>query len=126
MKVIEAEDPEAGMIAVIFESWPKPGLGKDYIDYGQKMAHLVEGRDGFISIERFESVSEPGKFVALSFWRDQAAVDAFRQSPVHRAIQSKSRKEVFINYRLRVADVIRDYTGTDRTQAPKDGLVHDT
>lgn len=112
------------MIAVIFESWPKPGLGKDYIDYGLKMAHLVEGCDGFISIERFESVSEPGKFVALSFWRDEAAVDAFRQNPVHRAIQSKSRSGVFIDYRLRVAGVIRDYTRTDRTQAPQDSRMH--
>ncbi len=113
------------MIAVIFESWPKPGLGGDYIDHGQKMAHLVEGRDGFISIERFESVSEPGKFVALSFWRDEAAVDAFRQHPVHRGIQSKSRKDVFTDYRLRVAQVIRDYTRNDRTQAPEDSAVHD-
>ncbi len=114
------------MIAVIFESWPKPGLGRDYIEYGLKMAHLVEGRDGFISIERFESVSEPGKFVALSFWRDEEAVHAFRQHPVHRNIQSKSRKDVFINYRLRVADVMRDYTNTDRTQAPEDSQIKDT
>ncbi|MEM9470751.1 MAG: antibiotic biosynthesis monooxygenase [Pseudomonadota bacterium] len=112
------------MIAVIFESWPKPRLGKDYIDYGQKLAHLMEGRDGFISIERFESLSQPGKFVALSFWRDEAAVNAFRQNPVHRAIQSKSRSEVFIDYRLRVASVIRDYTRTDRTQAPQDNRMH--
>lgn len=114
------------MIAVIFESWPKPGLGKDYIDYGQKMAHLVEGRDGFISIERFESVSEPGKFVALSFWRDEAAVEAFRKHPVHRGIQAKSRSDIFIDYRLRVAGVMRDYTRNDRTQAPADSRVHDT
>lgn len=113
------------MIAVIFESWPKPGLGDDYIEHGQKMAHLVEGRDGFISIERFESVSEPGKFVALSFWRDEEAVDAFRQHPVHRGIQSKSRKDVFNDYRLRVATVVRDYTKNERTQAPTDSAVNE-
>jgi heme-degrading monooxygenase HmoA len=106
------------MIVVIFESWPKPGKGKDYIDFGLKLAHLLEGRDGFISVERFESVIEPGKFVALSFWRDEAAVNAFRQVPAHRAIQSKSRQEVFDDYRLRVAKVIRDYSKDDRSQAP--------
>lgn len=106
------------MVVVIFESWPKPGKGKDYIDYGVKLAHLLEGRDGFISVERFESVVEPGKFVALSFWRDEAAVDAFREVPAHRSIQSKSRAEVFDDYRLRVAKVIRDYSKNDRTQAP--------
>lgn len=106
------------MIVVIFESWPKPGKGKDYIDYGVKLAHLLEGRDGFISVERFESVVEPGKFVALSFWRDEAAVDSFREVPAHRSIQSKSRADVFDDYRLRVAKVIRDYSKDDRTQAP--------
>ncbi len=108
------------MIAVIFESWPKPGRGQDYIDFGVKLGHLLEGRDGFISVERFRSVSEPGKFVALSFWRDEAAVDAFRTLPAHRAIQARSRAEVFDDYRLRVATVIRDYTKDDRTQAPAD------
>ncbi|MBM7486801.1 heme-degrading monooxygenase HmoA [Bradyrhizobium sp. USDA 3686] len=106
------------MIVVIFESWPKPGKGRDYIDFGVKLAHLLEGRDGFISVERFESVVEPGKFVALSFWRDEAAVNAFRQVPAHRSIQSKSRQEVFDDYRLRVANVIRDYSKDDRSQAP--------
>lgn len=106
------------MVVVIFESWPKPGKGKDYIDYGVKLAHLLEGRDGFISVERFESVVEPGKFVALSFWRDEASVDAFREVPAHRSIQSKSGAEVFDDYRLRVAKVIRDYSKNDRTQAP--------
>ena len=106
------------MIVVIFESWPKPGKGREYIDFGVKLAHLLEGRDGFISVERFESVVEPGKFVALSFWRDEAAVNAFREVPAHRSIQSKSRTEVFDDYRLRVAKVIRDYSKDDRSQAP--------
>ena len=113
------------MIVVIFESRPKPGLGKDYLDYGARMAHLLEGFDGFISIERFESVVEPGKFVALSYWRDEAAVDAFRNIPAHRAIQDKSRATMFDDYRLRVAHVIRDYTKDDRTQAPADSRARE-
>ncbi len=111
------------MIAVIFESWPNTGMDKDYIEYGAKMADLVEGRDGFISIERYESISESGKYVALSFWRDEKAVDMFRQVPVHRGIQSKSRKHIFNEYRVRVAEVIRDYTMHDRVQAPQDSDV---
>ena len=111
------------MVVVIFESWPKPGKGEQYLDFGQKMSRLVEDFDGFISIERFESVVERGKFVALSFWRDEQAVDAFRNLSAHRGIQTRSRSTIFDNYRLRVAKVIRDYSESDRTQAPPDSAV---
>ncbi len=110
------------MIAVIFESWPKPGSGDTYLEMGQSMMSLVEDFDGFISIERFESVVEPGKFVALSFWRDEAAIDAWRNVIEHRRIQAGSRKAVFDNYRLRVANVMRDYSMQDRAEAPKDSV----
>jgi len=108
------------MIAVIFESWPKPGKMQTYIDMGMALASHLATLDGFISIERFQSVSDPEKLVALSFWRDEAAVDAWRNVPVHRAVQTGSRREVFRDYRLRVAAVIRDYTMVDREQAPAD------
>ena len=112
------------MIVVIFESWPRPGKGEQYLDLGKRMAHLLEGFDGFISIERFESVTERGKFVALSFWRDERSVDAFRNISTHRGVQARSRAEIFDNFRLRVAKVIRDYTKTDRTEAPADSAIH--
>jgi heme-degrading monooxygenase HmoA len=115
---------ETRMVVVIFESWPKPGKGAEYIEYGQKLAHLLEELDGFISVERFESVVEPGKFVALSFWRDEAAVEAFRNVPAHRGVQSRSRHEIFDDYRLRVATIIRDYSKMDRAEAPKDSNLH--
>jgi heme-degrading monooxygenase HmoA len=108
------------MIAVIFESWPKPGRGPDYIDLGVRLNPLLEGLEGFISVERFQSVSEPGKFVALSFWRDDAAVGKFRNMPQHRDVQAKSRAEIFADYRLRVATVLRDYSKDERAQAPAD------
>ena len=111
------------VIAVIFESWPKPGSGSTYLEMGEEMTSLVDGFDGFISIERFESVSEPGKFVALSFWRDEEAVAAWRNMTKHRAVQSGSRRTVFENYRLRVAEVKRDYTMDDRKEAPADSTV---
>ncbi len=108
------------MIAVIFESWPRAGRGKTYLDMGQAMAGLVKGFDGFISIERFESVSEPGKFVSISYWRDEEAVRAWRNVAEHRNVQSRSRDTVFDDYRLRVAHVIRDYGKTTRDEAPED------
>ncbi|MDJ0947582.1 MAG: antibiotic biosynthesis monooxygenase [Alphaproteobacteria bacterium] len=110
------------MIVVIFESWPKLGSGETYLKMGQSMNSLVEGFDGFISIERFESVTEPGKFVALSFWRDEAAVTAWRNVAEHRKIQDGSRETVFDDYRLRVANVVRDYGKHDRVEAPADSV----
>lgn len=112
------------MVVVIFESWPAPGKGQQYLDLGQKMGRLLEGFDGFISIERFESVVEHGKFVALSFWRDERAVDVFRNLSTHRGVQARSRQGIFDAYRLRVATVIRDYTESDRTEAPADSGIH--
>lgn len=111
------------MIAVIFESWPKSGSGETYLEMGLSMMALVEGFDGFISIERFESVTEPGKFVALSFWRDEASIKAWRNVAEHRKIQEGSRRAVFDHYRLRVASVTRDYTMTERNQAPLDSVA---
>lgn len=106
------------MIAVIFESWPRDGKMQRYLDIGAALESHLKDLDGFISIERFQSVKDPAKLVALSFWRDEAAVDAWRNHPPHRAIQSASRDEVFQDYRLRVAAVIRDYGKFSRGEAP--------
>lgn len=114
------------MIAIIFEVWPKPNHKQDYLDIAAALRPLLETIDGFISIERFESLTEPGKMLSLSFFRDEAAVQAWRNLTAHRAAQAKGRAEVFANYRLRVANVIRDYGINDRQQAPRDSLaVHD-
>jgi heme-degrading monooxygenase HmoA len=110
------------MIAVIFESWPKPGKKDAYLDMAAVLAPLVAEVDGFISVERFESVSLPGKMVALSFWRDEEAVTNWRNIIEHRRVQEGSRKTVFDDYRLRVAHVIRDYSLSDRHEAPADSL----
>jgi heme-degrading monooxygenase HmoA len=108
------------MIAVIFESWPTNA--QKYIDMGEAL-RSIKTLDGFISIERFRSVSDPAKLVALSFWRDEAAVEAWRNDEVHRLIQAKSRQDVFRDYRLRVAAVLRDYGMFERDQAPQDSRV---
>lgn len=108
------------MIAVIFESWPAPGKMQSYLDMGARLGPQLEKMDGFISIERFQSFSDPGKLLALSIWRDEGAVEAFRNWDVHRNVQSNSRKDVFLDYRLRVAAVLRDYGMTEREQAPED------
>ena len=108
------------MIAVIFEFFPAPGKTEEYFDLGAAMKAEVEGFDGFISIERFQSVTTPGKFVSLSFWRDEAAVQAWRNVQAHRAAQARGRGGVFAEYRLRVASVIRDYGMSQREEAPSD------
>jgi len=112
------------MIAVIFESWPKPGKGAEYIAHGQRLNYLLEQHEGFISVERFESVVEPGKYVAISYWKDEASVDKFRKDKVHRGIQKSSRQSIFNDYRMRVGQIIRAYTKHDRTEAPEDSHVN--
>jgi heme-degrading monooxygenase HmoA len=108
------------MIAIIFEVWPKPAHKHEYLDIAANLRPVLDGIDGFISIERFESLSQPGKILSLSFWRDEAAVQAWRQLTVHRSAQARGRAEIFDDYRLRVVSVIRDYGMFDRDQAPTD------
>ena len=108
------------MIAVIFEVWPKPERRRDYLDIAAALRPDLEAIDGFISVERFESLSEPGKLLSLSLWRDDAAVSAWRNLAAHRSAQGRGRAEIFADYRLRVAGVIRDYGMTDRAAVPDD------
>ena len=108
------------MIAVIFEVWPDPTRRNDYFDLAAELRPLLALIDGFVSIERFESLSEPGKILSLSFWRDEAAVAEWRAIAEHRAAQAKGRAGIFRNYRLRVAGVLRDYGMNERAQAPQD------
>ena len=107
------------MIAVIFEVWPADGRLDDYLDIAHGLRAELEKVDGFVSIERFTSMYEEGKLLSLSFWRDEAAVRAWREQIDHRAAQAKGRRELFADYRLRVADVLRDYGPRDRAEAPE-------
>lgn len=108
------------MIAVIFEVWPASGHTQDYLDLAAALRDDLATSDGFISVERFRSLGEPGKLLSLSFWRDEAAVRAWRGMPAHRASQARGRAEIFRGYRLRIAGVTRDYGLDDRDQAPAD------
>lgn len=107
------------MIAVIFEIWPRAGHQQEYLDIAATLRPLVDEIDGFISIERFESLYHPGKILALSFWRDEQAIAEWRKFEAHRAAQRKGREEVFENYRATIAEVIRGYEMSDRTKAPE-------
>ena len=112
------------MIAVIFEVWPKPEGRQDYFDTATRLRPVLEGIDGFISVERFQSITEPSKMLSLSFWRDEAAVARWRNHAKHRGTQAKGRAGVFRDYRLRVAGVVRDYGMTERReQAPADSAA---
>ncbi len=108
------------MIAIIFEVFPAPGRRQDYLDLAASLRPDLERIDGFISIERFASLSNEGKILSLSVFRDEAAVKAWRNLESHRIAQAKGRAGIFTDYRLRVASVIRDYGKFERTQAPDD------
>jgi heme-degrading monooxygenase HmoA len=110
----------SGAIAVIFEVQPREGLRQAYLDIAARLRPLLEQIDGFISIERFESLTTPGKILSLSFFRDEAAIQQWRQLEQHRAAQSAGREKLFDDYRLRIAGVIRDYGMNEREQAPPD------
>jgi heme-degrading monooxygenase HmoA len=111
------------MIAVIFEVMPRDGRRQDYLGMAADLKPLLETLDGFLSIERFESLAEPGKILSLSFWRDEAALAVWRNLEPHRRAQVAGRHEVFRDYRLRIAQVVRDYGMTERAQAPADSKV---
>jgi heme-degrading monooxygenase HmoA len=115
------------MIAVIFEAMPAPGRQQEYLDLAAGLRPHLEKMDGFISIERFASLTNEGKILSLSFWRDEDAVRRWRGVEGHRAAQAKGRGGVFSDYRLRVAGVIRDYGMSDRAQTPADSrAIHDS
>ena len=115
------------MIAVIFEVIPEAGRKGDYLDRAARLKTELERMDGFISVERFQSLTNPEKLLSLSFWRDEAAVAGWRSHSGHRATQAAGRNGIFRNYRLRVASVVRDYGIAERReQAPDDSrAIHD-
>jgi len=114
------------MIAVIFEAQPRPGQTDAYLNAAAHLRPMLAEIDGFISIERFESLTQPGKILSLSYWRDEEAVRQWRNVEAHRRIQAAGRESIFADYRLRVAEVIRDYGIDDRAEAPEDSRrVHD-
>ena len=108
------------MIAVIFEVVPAPGRKQEYLDLAAKLRPDLEKLEGFVSIERFASLSDENKILSLSFWRDEEAVKRWRNFEGHRKAQARGRAGVFADYRLRVAGVIRDYGMNERKEAPKD------
>ena len=114
------------MIAVIFEAQPRPGQTDAYLNAAAALRPMLAEIDGFISIERFESLTQPGKILSLSYWRDEEAVRQWRNVEAHRRIQAAGRESIFADYRLRVAQVIRDYGIDDRAEAPEDSRrAHD-
>jgi len=113
------------MIAVIFEVQVAEGKTSEYLDIANELRPLLSEIEGFISIERFQSLSNEGKVLSLSFWRDENAIQEWRRLEGHRLAQSKGRNGVFESYRLRVASVLRDYGMDERSEAPQDSVdVH--
>ena len=111
------------MIAVIFEGIAEEAQKDAYLDAAARLRPLLADIDGFLSIERFQSLTTPGKVLSLSFWRDEAAVQSWRTLQQHREVQRVGRQSIFEDYRIRVAQVIRDYGKDDRAHAPQDSLI---
>jgi len=114
------ERAEDDMIAVIFEVWPAEGHKDEYLGIAASLRDELQQIDGFISVERFQSITDPGKLLSLSFWRDEEAVKQWRTQAHHRESQRQGRNGVFADYRLRVASVLRDYGLNARAAAPAD------
>ena len=113
------------MIAVIFEFTPREGKFPEYMRLVGELKPELDRAEGFISLERFESITTPGKFVSLQFWKDEESVKKWRNVQKHRAAQKQGRAGILASYRLRIAGVIRDYTMDGRAQAPADSVsVH--
>ena len=108
------------MIAVIFEGIAQDDRKEAYLDAAARLRPLLENIDGFLSIERFQSLTTPGKVLSLSFWRDEEAVRQWRNVSEHREAQRAGRQSIFADYRMRVAQVVRDYGMNEREQAPED------
>jgi heme-degrading monooxygenase HmoA len=108
------------MIAVIFEVIPNEGKKDEYLAIAQELRPLLETMDGFISIERFQSLTTEGKILSLSFWKDEESIRHWRNMEEHRMAQTAGRGHVFSDYRLRIAAVVRDYGLFEREQAPAD------
>ena len=113
------------MIAIIFEVTPNEGMADDYLKIAGAMRGFIEQIDGFISVERFQSLTNPDKLLSISFFESEAAVEEWRRLAAHRSAQKAGRETLFRDYRLRVLQVLRDYGKDDRGQAPSDSLdVH--
>ncbi|MFD1340836.1 antibiotic biosynthesis monooxygenase family protein [Litorisediminicola beolgyonensis] len=112
------------MIAIIFEVIPAEGKRDEYLDIAAKMRPMVKEVEGFLGVERFQSLTNPGKLLSISFFEDEAAVDRWRQLSAHRGAQARGRGGVFSDYRLKVCHVLRDYGMFDRGDAPEDSRAH--
>ncbi|MBC9034117.1 antibiotic biosynthesis monooxygenase [Sphingomonas sp. JC676] len=107
------------MIVVLFEAWPREGRSDRYFHIAAALRPELDAIDGFLGIERFQSLADPGKLLSLSWWRDEEAVAAWRTAEHHRAAQAEGRDTIFADYRLRIAAVVRDYGMRDRAQVPQ-------
>jgi heme-degrading monooxygenase HmoA len=112
------------MIAVIFELTANEGYTEDYFDLAASLKPLLDTIDGFVSIERFQSLADPARYLSLSFWRDETALGHWRNTPDHRAAQTAGRASILKDYRLRIADVRRGYDLNRREEAPSDSRAH--
>ena len=111
------------MIGIIFEVWPAEGHKEKYLETAAEMRALLDEIDGFISVERFQSLTDPDKLLSISFFRDEETVERWRNTIEHRKAQAMGRSKFFANYRIRVVSTIRDYGKTERAEVPADSVA---
>jgi len=122
-KVVYLTGAQSNMIAIIFEVFPKSSKKDEYLRLAAEMRSLVDQIEGFISVERFQSITNPNKLLSISLFENEAAVDEWRNLSAHRKMQSKGRKELFEDYDIKVVQVLRNYSMLDRKEAPTDSLL---
>jgi len=110
------------MFAVIFEVTPTTEGKEEYLAIAARLKEFLAGQNGFISIERFQSLVEEGKMLSLSFWETEPDIASWRNQLDHREGQRKGKDSLFKSYRIRVAEVVRDYTEMNRAEAPQDSI----
>lgn len=96
------------MVVVIFEVFFKPGQEAAYLEIARKLREHVLQAPGFIGMERFRSIANEGKICSVSFWEDEASVEAWKNFPQHLAAQQHGKEHLFAKYRIRVAKVLHE------------------
>lgn len=105
------------MIVVVFQVTMREGQEQRYFDLAAELRPELEKIEGFVSVERFQSLATPGKYVSLSFWRDEEAVRRWRSQGAHRIAQELGKKEIFADFRISIGHLVRDYTLAERAAA---------
>lgn len=92
--------------AVIFTSLRTEG-DQGYAEAAERMLALAREQPGFLGVE--SARGDDGLGITVSYWRDEAAILAWKQDPEHSAIRERGRSTWYAQCQTRVCKVERDY-----------------